>query len=74
MQDTRHFRQALLDPHYLALIAAMPDAADIIGPPHAVYVGPAGVHWELTEEPTSLLDSPAAHLPWISYEHSDVAW
>lgn len=70
----RDFRAALLDPHYVACIAAMPDASDMLGNPHAVYVGPAGVHWELTIPPASLLDSPAAQLPWQVYEHSDVDW
>jgi hypothetical protein len=69
-----HFEAALLDPHYVALIAAMPDAQDILGTPHATYVGPAGIHWELTDPPTSLLDSPCATLPWQVYEHSYVAW
>jgi hypothetical protein len=70
----REFRAALLDPHYVACIAAMPDAQDMLGTPHAVYVGPSGVHWELTDAPTSLLNSPAAELPWQVYEHSDVEW
>jgi hypothetical protein len=68
------FVAALMDPHYVACIAAMPDAADILGLPHAVYLGPAGVHWVLTTPPTSLLDSPAATLPWEVYEHSYVEW
>lgn len=65
---------ALLDPHYLTCIALMADATDILGPPHATYIGPSGVHWQPTEPPTSLLNSPAAELPWQSYEHSDVEW
>lgn len=65
---------ALLDPHYLTCIALMADASDILGLPHATYIGPSGVHWQPTEPPTSLLNSPAAELPWQSYEHSDVEW
>lgn len=65
---------ALLDPHYVTCIALMADATDILGPPHATYIGPSGVHWQPTEPPTSLLNSPAAELPWQCYEHSDVEW